>query len=285
MVPRPRREHTETARRAGQSAYRTALDVVLTGVAVILPAVVTIYVLKAALDILTDVLRPVILLLEQFNVIRNVRQNYLFVDVLIELGIYGDIASVISELIAVALLVVLIVTIGSIARFQSGDRLIDYFDYVITLIPGIGTIYRSFRRMGDAMLEGDTEQFRSVKLVEFPHDDTYVIGFETAQSPQSIREGAEADDMVTLFIPLAPNPVMGGFLTHVPTDRVRDIDMSVEAGVRSIITSGIATDESAQQVETSNGENTTFGIRPDDIEFPGSFSRGEREESSQTKEE
>lgn len=84
--------------------------------------------------------------------------------------------------------------------------------------------------------------------------------------------------MVTLFIPLAPNPVMGGFLTHVPTDRVRDIDMTVEAGVRSIITSGIASDESKAQVEASNGENVTFGISPDDLEFPGSFGRRKNEE-------
>lgn len=278
MVPRPRQEHTETARRAGQSVYRVALDVVLTGIAVILPAVVTIYVLKAALDILTDVLRPVVLVLERFGVIQDVRQTFLLADILVDLGLYTDVASVISEVVALALLGVLIVTIGFVARFQSGDRLIDYFDYVIGHVPGIGTIYKSFRRMGDAMLESDMDQFRSVKLVEFPHDDTYVIGFETAESPESVREGAEADEMVTLFIPLAPNPVMGGFLTHVPTDRVRDIDMSVEAGVRSIITSGIATDESTQQVDGDGSQKFEVGLNTDAVKFPGAFSRRDEDE-------
>lgn len=278
MVPRPRQEHTETARKASKSAYRVALDVVLTGIAVILPAIVTIYVLKAALDILTDILRPVVLLLEQFNVVRNVRQSFLLADILVDLGIYTDVASVISELVALTVLAVLIVTIGSVARFQSGDRLIDYFDYLITLLPGIGTIYKSFRRMGDAMLESDMDQFRSVKLVEFPHEETYVIGFETAESPESVRKGAEADEMVTLFIPLAPNPVMGGFLTHVPTERVRDIDMSVEAGVRSIITSGIATDESEQRVGTADTEEFELGLNTDVVDFPGSFGDRDNDE-------
>jgi hypothetical protein len=46
--------------------------------------------------------------------------------------------------------------------------------------------------------------------------------------------------MVTLFMPMAPNPVMGGFVIHVERDRVIDIDLTVEEGVRSIVTSGVA---------------------------------------------
>ncbi|MFB6311563.1 MAG: hypothetical protein ABEH64_10345, partial [Salinirussus sp.] len=40
---------------------------------------------------------------------------------------------------------------------------------------------------------------------------------------------------------LAPNPVMGGFLAHIPDDRIATVEMSVEDAVRVIITSGIAT--------------------------------------------
>jgi uncharacterized membrane protein len=277
MVPQPRDEHTEAAREAGESAYRAALDVVLTGIAVILPAVVTIYVLKAALDILTNALRPVILILEHFNVVRDVRQSFIVADVLIELGLYTDVVSVIAELVALALLAVLVVAIGVVARSQSGDRLIDYFDYIIMAIPGIGAIYKSFRRMGDAMLESDMDHFRSVKLVEFPHDDTYVIGFETAQSPTSVQDTVGNDDMVTMFIPLAPNPVMGGFLTHVPRDRIGDVDMTVEQGVRSIITSGIATSEDSPDFGGfGNKDGNGFGISADDL--PGSLGDSKQKE-------
>jgi uncharacterized membrane protein len=48
--------------------------------------------------------------------------------------------------------------------------------------------------------------------------------------------------MHTLFVPMAPNPVMGGFLVHAPADRVRDIDMTVEESMQAIITSGVAVD-------------------------------------------
>jgi hypothetical protein len=46
--------------------------------------------------------------------------------------------------------------------------------------------------------------------------------------------------MVTLFMPMAPNPVMGGFVIHVSRDRVVDVDLTVEEGIRSIVTSGVA---------------------------------------------
>ncbi|MFB6305090.1 MAG: hypothetical protein ABEH47_07980, partial [Haloferacaceae archaeon] len=45
----------------------------------------------------------------------------------------------------------------------------------------------------------------------------------------------------TLFLPLAPNPVMGGYVLHVEADRVVDVDLTVEEGVQSIVTSGVAT--------------------------------------------
>lgn len=46
---------------------------------------------------------------------------------------------------------------------------------------------------------------------------------------------------MTVFRPMAPTPVMGGFVLHVDAGRVSDVDMSVEAGIRSIVSSGIAT--------------------------------------------
>ena len=48
---------------------------------------------------------------------------------------------------------------------------------------------------------------------------------------------------MTLFVPMAPNPVTGGFLVYVPTDRVVDVDLSVDQAVQAILTSGIGTDD------------------------------------------
>jgi len=233
---------TETAREAGHSVYREALDVVLTGVVVIVPLVITVYVLSAALDFIAGALRPVIKILEWFGLIEGIKQVGV-VDLLIRVGIYSNVTDFLTTIIAVSILAVVIVGVGLLTRFRYGERVIDYFDYFIGMVPGAGAVYRSFRQMGEVILESGVENFRSVKLVEFPYDDVYVIGFETSDAAPAVMTAAGNGEMVTLFLPLAPNPVMGGFLTYIPRERVHDVDMTVEEAVRIVITSGIATDD------------------------------------------
>ncbi|KPN30464.1 hypothetical protein SY89_01199 [Halolamina pelagica] len=83
--------------------------------------------------------------------------------------------------------------------------------------------------------------------------------------------------MVTLFVPMAPNPVTGGFLTYVPRERVFDIDMTIEDGVRSILTSGVATGKGAtakdplsmddiQNVAGVDQLQNAFGFTPEEEE-------------------
>ncbi len=247
---------TETVREAGQSMYQTVIDIVLTGLTIIFPIIVTVYVIKVGLNMLGNALSPLVSLLTYLGVIGWIKHQgvYLFLS---KIPTINAVYTFLSSIIAFLLLVVVVLVFGAVAHLRYGNRVIDFFDFVVGAIPGIGTVYQSFRRMGDAMLQSDIENFRSVKLVEFPHEGSYVIGFETARPPKSIRETVGSDDMVTMFVPLAPNPVMGGFLTHMPTDQVHDLDMSVEEGVRSIITSGIATQETDRTAARDDGLNVS----------------------------
>jgi uncharacterized membrane protein len=145
------------------------------------------------------------------------------------------------ELLTPVVLVSIIVTVGLfINATRYGGVAVDYFDAAVAHVPRIGSVYESFRQMSDVMLNEDAQNFRDVKLVEFPHEGAYTLGFLTTETPDAVREPAGHDRMQTLFLPLAPNPVMGGHLVHVPTDRVMDVDMTVEEGIRAVVTSGIA---------------------------------------------
>jgi uncharacterized membrane protein len=229
------------ARSAGASAYEAVLDTALTGIVVLLPVVVTAYVLSMALGILTRVISPVIQTLRYLGWISDLKR-WLFFQVLVQIGIYENPLTFLSELIAVLVLVALVFGIGALAKLRYGEHVIDLFDYLIGLVPGVGAVYSSFRRMSDVMLESGVENFREVKLVEFPRDGVFVVGFVTNTSPPSITSAAGVDGMTTLFLPLAPNPVMGGFLTYIPDDRIHDVELSVQEAVQLVVTSGIATE-------------------------------------------
>lgn len=236
------RRSTSAARDAGRSVYEEAIDVVLTGIVVIIPVVVTVYILQTAFDFITSVLTPVVQVLRWAGIIDQVKFLGV-VQLLVDIGIYADVGAFLTEIIALLLLLLTIVVVGVVARNHYGERLIDFFDYVVGAVPAVGTIYQSFRRMGDVVLESGVENFREVKLVEFPKNGIYVLGFVTNRAPLPIQQELDIDGMTTLFLPLAPNPVMGGFLTYIPDDRIHDVDMTVEDAVRTIVTSGIATEE------------------------------------------
>jgi len=202
-------------------------DAALAGIAVVVPLLITLYVLTAAVDILTQILSPL-------------------VSVLNRAGFTAGGSRLIVQTGVVVLLGVVTVLVGLLATFQRGQEAISTFDILVERIPGIGGVYKSFRKMSDVLLESDTDNFRSVVLVEFPHDDAYTLGFETTETPEEIEDAAREDGMRTLFLPLAPNPVMGGFLAHVPEQRVRPVDMTVEEGMRTVVTTGVAITDDEQ---------------------------------------
>jgi uncharacterized membrane protein len=237
-VPEP----ATTARDAGKSLYRTFVDVLLTGVVVIIPLIVTLWVLSAAFGFIANALRPFVQVLRWGGLIRSVKELG-FVDFLITVGIYANVVEFLTTIVALLILFVVVFGVGLLARLRYGEQLIDFFDKVIMAIPAVGSIYGSFRRMGDAMLESSVDNFQEVVLVEFPDEAIYVMGFKTSEAAIPLKVATGEQSLTTLFLPLAPNPVMGGYLAHVPDEQITTVDMSVDEAVSVIITSGIATEE------------------------------------------
>ncbi len=233
-------DSAERVQDAGKSAYRSFVDIMLTGVVVIIPLVITLWVLSAAWGFIASALRPFIQVLQYGGLIESV-QRLGFVDFLISAGVYTDVVDFLTTITALFILATVIFLVGLLARVRYGEQLIGYFDAVIGAIPAVGSIYGSFRRMGDAMLESSVDNFREVVMVEYPIEGTYIMGFETAETAVPLKAASGEAEMTTLFLPLAPNPVMGGFLAHVPDENIRTVDMSVDEAVSIIITSGIAT--------------------------------------------
>lgn len=201
----------------------------VSGVAIVVPLVVTLAVLGLTLNVLSQGLNPVV------GLVQGLTPN-------------RELNAVLIELTAAGSLLCLLFVLGFLAEFGPGDgRLAAQFDDVMASIPGIGSVYSSFDEMSDLLLDSDTDSFQEVKLVEYPVEGSYTVAFKTAESTAAVTEATGHDEMVTLFMPMAPNPVMGGFVIHVSADRVLDVDMTVEEGVRSIVTSGVTVDAGTEE--------------------------------------
>ncbi|MWG36056.1 DUF502 domain-containing protein [Halomarina oriensis] len=229
----------------------------VTGAALILPLLVSLVVISVLLNFVSGLLDPIVTMLGQ---------QFGFVETDTSASV------VLVKTVAVVVTVAAMLALGMVAnRSPTGGRATQVFHNGLERIPGFGSIYTGFRQMSEVVVDSDVDSFQDVKLVEYPSEGSYTIAFVTAETPTNIEQATGTDDMVTLFMPMAPNPVMGGFVLHVSRDRVVDVDMTVEEGVRSIVTSGVTVsgenrqtvspdrlqamgiDTTAQQVDPDNG--------------------------------
>ena len=193
----------------------------ISGAAITIPTIVTLIVLLFVVNFILGLVGPVVLAVtDYFNIGAQLSD--------LELKVSG-----------VVTLVALVFVVGAVSEVRSGGGIEETFDSAVARIPGVGSVYTSFNEMSELLLSSDSQSFREVKLVEFPTQGSYTVAFVTADAPRPIEEGTDHDEMTTLFMPMAPNPVMGGFVLHVSNERVYDVDITVEEGIQSIVTSGV----------------------------------------------
>ena len=225
-------------------------DALITGAAITIPLVVTLVIVGFAINFVSNALNPVVGVVYQGLGLSSLPR-------------YGVKVAAGITLFAVVLLV------GLVAQRRPDDGSFENsFDQLMARIPGIGSIYTSFNEMSELLLDSDTDSFQEVKLVEFPDEGAYTVAFLTADTPDRVEDATGHEEMQTLFLPMAPNPVMGGYVIHVSADRVFDVDMTVQEGIRSIVTSGVAID-GAEQPSLSADEMEELSTDPQVKEVAG----------------
>lgn len=213
----------------------------ISGLALTIPVLITLIVLTFVLNFLANLLMPVV-----------DAANLIWPNLNVE--------PVVIQVAALVVLVGLIFVVGIVSDRTTGDHFAEEFHNFMESIPGIGSVYTSFNEMSELLLDSDTDSFQEVKLVEYPTDNSYAVAFLTADTPDVVNEATKHEEMQTLFMPMAPNPVMGGFVIHVDKDQVYDVDLTVEEGIRSIVTSGVAIGkEDAHAVGLSEDELRELG--------------------------
>jgi len=103
--------------------------------------------------------------------------------------------------------------------------------------------------------------------------------FVTTETPVQLTEPAGGAETLTLFLPLAPNPVMGGHLVHILAEKVMDVDMTVEEGSRATGTDGVARRERPADVDGIDDDivaERVHGVDSDDADVtPAAVGNGD----------
>jgi uncharacterized membrane protein len=119
-----------------------------------------------------------------------------------------------------------------------GQRLLKYWDGILRRIPFVNAIYNSVKQVSDTLLSENGSAFGKVLLVRYPHPNAWSLAFQTSVPREVVRklEG----EYVGVFIPTTPSPV-NGFYFYVKKSDTVELEISVDAAFRAIISMGVVT--------------------------------------------
>ncbi len=142
--------------------------------------------------------------------------------------------------IGLVLTLLLIYLIGLIAANLVGQRVLSWFEGGVLKIPLVKSIYGGARQLLDAFGSGTSGTFTRVVLVQYPRAGVFTVGFVTSELRVAMPLGEGVVSSVMVFFPTTPNPT-SGWLAIIPETDIINFDLSIEEGVKLIVSGGIVT--------------------------------------------
>ena len=136
--------------------------------------------------------------------------------------------------IVFALVVVLLT--GLLVTNLIGRRLVSYWDGLMRRIPLVRSIHGGVKSFAESMFSS-SNSFRKVVMIEYPRVGMWSVGFVTADDVSEVSQRTGVQH-ACIYVPTTPNPT-SGFIMMVPKSEVVELDMSVDAAMKMIITCGV----------------------------------------------
>ena len=131
--------------------------------------------------------------------------------------------------------IILITFIGWLSLSFIGRKMLEILNNILKKIPILRTIYSAIVQMTETFTKGEGSK-KNVVLVEYPRKGSWAVGFATKENTKGISDKIK-QDLVNVFIPTTPNPT-SGFLLMFPKEEVIYLDISFEQASKFIVSAG-----------------------------------------------
>jgi uncharacterized membrane protein len=192
----------------------------ISGLFVLIPLAVTLFMLKLMLSALEALAMPFVRPL-----LKTAPQSVLMI-------------------IAVSIMVLLIYLVGQIASHMVGQRVIRWGEAILLRLPLVKSVYTASKQVVEIFSTNSTGAFKAVVLVTFPHPGSLAMGFVTGTMLDP-----EGQLRYRVFVPTTPNPT-SGFLVIMADREIQFTDIPVEEGVRMIVSGGMLAPQQYKIVST-----------------------------------
>ena len=140
-------------------------------------------------------------------------------------------------------LVLFIIAVGFVGTNFIGKKVVAIGEKILHNIPVVRVIYTSIKKVVDTVSLTETPSFQKMVLITYPREPLKTLGIVCCDTPDGITEG---EKMLNVFVPTSPNPTTG-FLFMLPEKDTQPLKMSVEEGLKMIISFGMTNPESFQK--------------------------------------
>lgn len=139
--------------------------------------------------------------------------------------------------LGILITLILVLATGIVATNFFGNKLLNVAESIMARIPIVRSLYSGSKQVMETILSPNGQSFRKVLLVHFPHQGMWSVAFQTGTGFAEAQKKT-GTELLSVFIPTTPNPT-AGFLMYVPKHEVIELDMTVEAAFKLIISLGV----------------------------------------------
>ena len=191
---------------------KTLSNVLMKGLATVLPIALTVYAIVWLLTTAESVMHRVITLM-------------------LPESLYWPGLGIVSGL-------VLLFAIGSAVNAYLVRRVLGVWDRFLARIPVVKTVYGAIRDMTRLLPSGDTHRDLQSVVLWKSNAGAYLLGFVTRDNLPELARSVGHDELVAVYVPLSY--MIGGVTLYLPRTELVLVDMPVESAMRLAITGGMS---------------------------------------------
>ncbi|MEW6524480.1 MAG: DUF502 domain-containing protein [Bacillota bacterium] len=196
----------------------------VTGLIILIPVAITVFFLRFLFTMADGFLRPL--------VGRMLGRDYPGLGVLVTLA--------------------LVLATGAVATNYLGSRIIRGAEAIILHTPFVRGVYTTAKQIVEAFVNAANTPFRRVVLIEYPRRGLYTLAFVTSDSRGEVQDKTN-EEVVNVFVPTTPNPT-SGFFIMVPRSQLIRLDMTVDEGLKLVVSGGMIAPANSKALASSPKE-------------------------------
>ncbi|WP_127109711.1 DUF502 domain-containing protein [Pararhodobacter zhoushanensis] len=208
----------------------------LTGLVIVAPAVLTIWMIRAVVDFVDSKVMPLI----PADLLHGILP-----DRLTQLNL--------PNIPGLGLIIALVFTlvVGWLAKGYIGKSLIGWGEDIVARMPVVRSVYNALKQIAETVFSQSSTSFNRACLVEYPRPGLWAVAFVSTETKGEIAQKLGDEKLISVFLPTTPNPT-SGFLLFVPEKDVKYLDMTIEEAAKLIISAGLVAPDPDRPVQNGN---------------------------------